>query len=466
MTSRTRLLLPATFITSLGNNIQLLGAALLLVRAQGSMLDVGWLFIAVAVPQAVLSPYFGRLADRFDRRRLWVVCDVLSAGTALALPVGLALGVAQQPLVYATNFALAVIAAQFTPASAALIRERVPADRLRQFNAHYEIALQSGMLLSAAAGGVALQYFGPQPLFAFNAGTFALSALLITAAGPKHAPTTPPGNSAVTPPVASAATPTRGAAPARGAVPVRGAAPCGGAVPVTGVASAGGAAPAAGAVRSGGVASAGGAVSAKGGALAVLRGLVVLPAAGLGPLVVLFGQGLVVVTVFNALMPVLVVGEWHRGASVLGLTDALGGVGFLLAAAVYRWSGKWLGDVRLAVGGFVVCSGLLVLQPLFGVPALMGLVLLGAFLFGQSRIATRSLLMTSVDEDRVGHAFGVANGFGLAATVVVMLIASLVTGRTDTRYGFAVLALIGILSAALAGAWIAAGSRAKVTALI
>ncbi|HEY3514255.1 MFS transporter [Kribbella sp. NPDC051137] len=386
MTSRNRLLLPAAFITSLGNNIQLLGAALLLVRAQGSMLDVGWLFIAVAVPQAVLSPYFGRLADRFDRRRLWVGCDVLSAGAALALPVGLALGVAQQPLVYATNFALAVIAAQFTPASAALIRERVPADRLRHFNAHYEIALQSGMLLSAAAGGVALQYFGPQPLFTFNACTFALSALLVTAVGARR------GTVSSEPSYRPRPTNRRSSV-------------------------------------------------------------------GLGPLVVLFAQGLVVVTVFNALMPVLVVGEWHRGASVLGMTDALGGVGFLLAAAVYRWSGSRLGDVRLAVGGFLVCSCLLVLQPLFGVPALMAFVLLGAFLFGQSRIATRSLLMTSVDESRVGHVFGIANGYGLAATVVVMLLASVVTGRSDTRFGFAVLALIGVLSATLAAAWISTNSR-------
>src|SRR5882757_3853337 len=100
VTSRLRLLRPAAFITSLGNNIQLLGAALLLVRAHGSMLDVGWLFIAVAVPQAVLSPYFGRLADRFDRRRLWIACDLVSAAAALALPIGLALGVSQQPLVY------------------------------------------------------------------------------------------------------------------------------------------------------------------------------------------------------------------------------------------------------------------------------------------------------------------------------------------------------------------------------
>jgi MFS family permease len=395
VTSGTRLLLPAAFITSLGNNIQLLGAALLLVRAEGSMLDVGWLFIAVAVPQAVLSPYFGRLADRFDRRRLWVTCDVVSAVVALALPVGLALGVAQQPLVYATNFALAIIAAQFTPASAALIRERVPTENLRPFNAHYEIALQSGMLLSASLGGLALQYFGPRPLFTFNALTFALSAVLVLAVGGKRRGV-----------VLSQAT-------KRTAPPVRPEQP-----------------PAAVAER--------------------------IP---LGPLAVLFGQGLVVVTVFNALLPVLLIGEWGRGPAVLGVVDAVGGAGFLLAAAVYRRSAGWLGDRKLATGGFLVCSGLLVFQPLFGVPALIALVLLGAFLFGQARIATRSLLMTSVDESRVGHAFGVANGYGLAATIVVMLIASVVTGQSDTRYGFAVLALISILSAAAATLWMSTFSR-------
>jgi hypothetical protein len=397
VTSRPRLLLPAAFITSLGNNIQLLGAALLLVRAQGSMLDVGWLFIAVAVPQAILSPYFGRLADRFDRRRLWVTCDVVSAVVALALPAGLVLGVPQQPLVYATNFALAIIAAQFAPASAALIRERVPAANLRSFNAHYEIALQSGMLVSASVGGVALQYFGPRPLFTFNAVTFALSAALVLVVGPRRFASRE-RRPASTPVVAESAS-------ARSGIP-------------------------------------------------------------LGPLALLFGQGLVVVTVFNALLPVLLIGEWHRGPAVLGVVDAVGGAGFLLAAAVYRRSAARLGDLRLATGGFLVCSGLLVLQPLFGVPALMGFVLLGAFLFGQARIATRSLLMTSVDESRVGHAFGVANGYGLAATIVVMLIASVVTGHSDTRYGFAVLALISMLSAAVAARWLSISRRPEVTALI
>jgi hypothetical protein len=151
---------------------------------------------------------------------------------------------------------------------------------------------------------------------------------------------------------------------------------------------------------------------------------------------------------------------------VLGVTDAFGGVGYLLAAALYGRSAARLGDLRLAIGGFLVCSGLLVLQPLFGVSGLMPLVLLGAFLFGQSRIATRSLLMTAVQPSRVGWAFGVANGFGLAATVVVMLIASLVTGHSGTRYGFAVLAGIGLVSASLAAVWIGSRRKAEVTVLI
>ena len=104
----------------------------------------------------------------------------------------------------------------------------------------------------------------------------------------------------------------------------------------------------------------------------------------------------------------------------------------------------------------------------------MGLVLVGAFVFGQARIATRSLLMTSVDPSRVGHAFGVANGYGLAATVVVMLVTSVVTGLTDTRYGFATLVTISVLAAVLAAAWIRrsttsrpiAARRPEVTELI
>ena len=377
-----RLLVPAAFITALGNNIQLIAGALLMIRTEHTMLAVGWLFIAVAVPQALLSPYFGRLADRLDRRRLWIGCDLTSAVLALALPVWLTLGGAKGPGVYAANFALAVVAALFFPASAALIKERVRPERVRRFNASYEMATQAGMLLSATVGGLAVQRFGAAPLLTFNAATFLVSALCLVAVGRR------PERTATAEAAETAAH--HSAAQIRPSIPT-------------------------------------------------------------GRLILLFAQGSVVVTVFNALLPKLVLGEWHLGAGTFGAVDAIGSLGFLAATAFYRYAGPRFGDLRVAVVGFIVCNTVFVLQPQFGPGALAALVACGAFTYGTARVASRNLLMTSVDEAHIGRAFGRANGGGLAATVVVMLVVATLTDHTDSRYGFALTAGLSVLAAVAAG---------------
>jgi MFS family permease len=373
-TRTERLLTPAIFITSLGNNIQVIAASLLLVRAERSMLSVGWLFIAVAVPQVVVSPFFGRLADRVDRRRLWVACDLASAVAALALPVGVALGGRRDLVIYGANFALAVGNALFVPVSAALVKERVGASELRRFNANYEIAMQAGMLLSASIGGFAVQWFGAMPLFVFNAGTFVVSALCVAAMGP---------------------------GPAR-PVPVRTAA--GPALPA------------------------------------------VTAPTGTGRLILLYALSSVIVTVFNALLPTFVIAEMHRGSGVLGVIDALGGAGFVCAAAAYREIGKRVPDLPIAIAGFLLTAIVLVLQPQYGVLGLVPGVLMGAWVLGQARIAARALLLTSVAESQVGRVFGVANGYGLGGTIVVMLGVSAITDHSDSRYGFAALGVLTALA--------------------
>lgn len=376
-----RLLVPAAFATALGNNVQLIVGALLMIREQRTMMAVGWLFIAVAGPQALLSPFFGRLADRFDRRALWIGCDVTSAALALGLPLWLACGGAPGPGIYSANLALAMVGALFFPASSALIKERIPADRLGRFNARYEMGTQAGMVLSATVGGLCVQAFGAVPLLVFNAGTFLVSALCVAAVGrcPDRVPT---------------------AAVARERAPAR--------------------------------------------------------AAARGPLrmrrfILLYAQGSVVVTVFNALLPTAVIGELHLGAGTFGVVDALGSLGFLAAAGAYRIVSRRSADLRIAVVGFLLCDVCLVLQSQFGIAGYFVGVPLGAFFFGQARIASRTMLMASADDASVGRAFGLANGGGLAATVGVMFLVAMVTDHSDTRYGFGVLAALALLAALSAG---------------
>jgi hypothetical protein len=171
----------------------------------------------------------------------------------------------------------------------------------------------------------------------------------------------------------------------------------------------------------------------------------------MGRLILLFAQGSVVVTVFNALLPKLVLGEWHLGAGTFGAVDAVGSLGFLAATAFYRYAGRRFGDLSVAVVGFLACNTVFVLQPQFGPAMLTALVACGAFTYGTARIASRNLLMTSVDEAHIGRAFGRANGGGLAATVVVMLVVATVTDHADSRYGFALTAGLSVVAAVAAG---------------
>ena len=178
-----RTLIPAVFVTQLGNNVQLIGASFLVFKATGTALSVGWVLVAVSMPQALLSWLFGRLADRFDRRTLCVISDVGSALAALVLPVWLILGHQPSGPAYVASFMLAAGAALFLPASNALIKERIEPDRLSHFSSRYEIASQAGMLISGVVGGLAIESFGVRPMFLFNAVTFLGSACLISRLG-------------------------------------------------------------------------------------------------------------------------------------------------------------------------------------------------------------------------------------------------------------------------------------------
>ncbi|GAA1987078.1 MFS transporter [Kitasatospora viridis] len=182
-----RLLLPAAFVTNLGNNIQLIAASLLVFRSTGTALSVGWVYIVTALPQVALSAAAGRLADRFDRRTLCLLADAASALAALALPAWLLAHGPARVGAYAVSFLLACLAALFTPASQALVKERIADERLGTFGSRYEMAVQAGMVLSGLVGGVVAQFAGVVPLFFFNAATFLASAACMLLIG-RHRP--------------------------------------------------------------------------------------------------------------------------------------------------------------------------------------------------------------------------------------------------------------------------------------
>jgi MFS family permease len=154
--------------------------------------SVLWVSVTTAarvLPIVVLGPLGGALADRFDRRRLMIVSDVARAVLMLLLTAVVLSGA---PVVLAPVLAgLATAASSVYPAATAGSTPRlVPEADLPGANAIRSVIGAASVLGGPAIGALLLAFTNPAALFAINAATFGLSALLVASivAGNAFAP--------------------------------------------------------------------------------------------------------------------------------------------------------------------------------------------------------------------------------------------------------------------------------------
>lgn len=130
--------------------------------------------LAVTLPR-LFGPLLGALADRFDQRRLIVICD---CGQAV-LYVAIALLSPSLPVLLALVAAASTFATLFTPAGRSLLPSLVEADRIPAANAQIAIGVNIGIAAGPALGGLLLAGVGLTTTLLVDVATFVLSALLI-----------------------------------------------------------------------------------------------------------------------------------------------------------------------------------------------------------------------------------------------------------------------------------------------
>jgi MFS transporter, DHA3 family, macrolide efflux protein len=152
-----------------------------------------------------------------------------------------------------------------------------------------------------------------------------------------------------------------------------------------------------------------------------------LPLRMMIPFSTLFALGRVVVTAGNSLLLILVLKVHGSGMAILGLTDALAGVGVLLASLMFARINRTFGDVWTALLGYCGCGLMIALQAHGGPLWLMACLAIAAVFFGSGRIAARSLVLLAAGSTHAGRCFGLGNAIGLvlggAATVATSWLA-------------------------------------------
>ena len=173
-----RALLVADGLSTVGDQIARIAVALLVLERSGSAFAASATYACSYLTWLVGGPFLSALADRYPRRRLMVLCD-LARMVLIAL-----LAVPGTPLwgVFAVLVLVGLLAPPFDAARSSLLADVLDGERYVVANALTNATAQAGQLIGFVAGGALVVALGVRGALLVDAGTFALSAVLLTVA--------------------------------------------------------------------------------------------------------------------------------------------------------------------------------------------------------------------------------------------------------------------------------------------
>jgi DHA3 family macrolide efflux protein-like MFS transporter len=153
-----------------------LGAAVYIVT--GSAVASAFVFVAAFVPNLFISPIAGTFVDRWDRKEVLIVSDLLRAATVLLIPIAVSINVL---LVYPMVFVMTTISIFFRPARVAILPGIVRKDELVTANSALWVGETLADVIGYPLAGLFVAAIGSALPVAFwlDAATYIASAALL-----------------------------------------------------------------------------------------------------------------------------------------------------------------------------------------------------------------------------------------------------------------------------------------------
>jgi MFS family permease len=165
-------------VSILGSQISGLALPLLVLSLGGSAVEVGLLTSCALVTKLASQLPAGYLADRFRRRELMIITDLVRVIAYASIPLAAALS---RP-VYAQLMIIAIVdgagAAVFSAAATAALRDLVPPAQIARAVGQTQVSTSTLALVGPVLGGLCFAVWRMLP-FVLDASSYLLSAVLI-----------------------------------------------------------------------------------------------------------------------------------------------------------------------------------------------------------------------------------------------------------------------------------------------
>ena len=165
-------------LSTLAQHIQAVAIGWQLYTLTGSALDLGLVGLVQFVPIVPLTLFVGQVADRYDRRRVVVICHAAEAAATTVLALGSLGGWLGRGGILLIVAILGIARAFENPARAALLPRLVALGQLSRAIASVTAAGQTARIVGPALGGV-LYALGAPSVYGIVAGLYLAGGVLI-----------------------------------------------------------------------------------------------------------------------------------------------------------------------------------------------------------------------------------------------------------------------------------------------
>ncbi len=167
-------------VSQLGNQLNYIALAWLVLVTTGSTTAMGGVYLAQVLPNALLGWVVGVVTDRLDRCWLMIATDWLRGALVALLPLAYHLGMLQLWMVYGVTFLVSTLTLAFYSAEKSVIPALVDEDDLTEANAFAEMTAQVANLIGPVLAGTLVALFSNEIFVLYlDIATFFVSALAL-----------------------------------------------------------------------------------------------------------------------------------------------------------------------------------------------------------------------------------------------------------------------------------------------
>ncbi len=170
------LLWTGQLVSTMGSALTSLAASILIFRLTGSALSVGLMLMATAAPSLVVGLVAGVFVDRYDRKKIMIMADLIRAGLVFLIPFLVKSNIAW---LYVIVMLTGAVGQFFDPAHESVLPEVASEEELAAANSLIAISSFGSTAIGFAASGLIASAADIRWAFYLDAASFLFSAVCI-----------------------------------------------------------------------------------------------------------------------------------------------------------------------------------------------------------------------------------------------------------------------------------------------